>query len=490
MLSNDKKQILNQLISGLSASELIWASGYLAGLAGLNNTASSASDHKISGNLTLFYITETGNSKFLAAEISKRLKASGANVKIKASDQYRLNDLEKESNIVFFISTHGDGEMPASGKKILDYINENERDLSKLNYGVIALGDTSYPLFCQSGKDVDKILEEKKAKRIFSRLDLDLDFDQKIEEVESRILTMLKGHSSTQIITHKISQFAAKKEFEGEVILNINLNDVGSIKETRHIEIAIPEDVAYEPGDAIAVVLVGEKEVGTTTNVTTEIAPKIAPRLYSIASSLNEHGNEVHLTVSVVNYVDDQGKATKGLASGYLSDLKPGDKLQLYVSKNRQFKLPADDKDVIMVGPGTGIAPFRAFVAERNFRSASGKNWLFFGECNFQTDFLYQTEWQSHLDSGTLSKLDVAFSRDQEKKIYVQNRILESSSELFKWLDSGAYFYVCGDKLKMAADVENALLTLIAKEGKKTEEQAQEYLNSLAEEGRYLKDVY
>ncbi len=481
MLSEEKKQILEKIIPQFSQNELLWVSGYLAGLAGGGAALNITTEQKkVSGNLTLFYVTETGNSKFLANEIAKRLKALGANVKIKASDQYRLSDFEKETNIVFLVSTHGDGEMPASGKKFFDYIKDDANDLSKMHFGVIALGDTSYPLFCQSGKDVDKIFSDKKAQRVFERLDLDLDFEQRIDEIYERVLTMLKVNAPSHATT-KISQFSAKKEFEGEVITNTNLNDVGSNKKTHHIEIAIPSDVAYEPGDAIAIVL-GEKEIGSKE--------KIAPRLYSIASSLNEHGNEVHLTVAVATYLDEKGVEHKGLVSGYLSALKPGDKLQLYVSKNRQFKLPADEKDVIMVGPGTGVAPFRAFIAERNYRTASGKNWLFFGERNFQSDFLYQTEWQAHLESGLLSRMDVAFSRDQQEKIYVQNRMIEKSAELFKWLESGAFFYVCGDKQNMARDVENALLEIITKEGKKSKEQAEEYLASLSEQGRYLKDVY
>lgn len=478
MLSNDKKKLVDQIVSLFSADELMWTSGFLAGASGGNSGASDS--QKVGGNITFLYVTETGNTKFIATEISKRLKSAGANVKVKSSAQYRLDDLAKEENIVFFVSTHGEGEMPAAGQKFFDHIKAEGNKFPKMNFGVIALGDSSYQFFCQAGKDVEKILLEKKAQTKFSRLDLDLDFENHIDEVHNRILSMLSvtGPSHT---TTKISNFSAKKEFEGEVISNVNLNDIGSAKETHHIEISIPEDVAYEPGDAIAVVL-GEKETGSKE--------KTSPRLYSISSSLNEHGNEVHLTVAIATYVDENGEKKKGLASGYLSGLKKGDKLELYISKNRQFKLPENDKDIIMVGPGTGVAPFRSFVAERNYQAAEGKNWLFFGEQKSYTDFLYQTEWQDYLSSGLLTKLDVAFSRDQAEKIYVQHKMLESSSELFKWLENGAYFYVCGDKKNMAADVEKALLEIISKEGNKNAEQAQQYLDSLSEEGRYLKDVY
>jgi len=178
------------------------------------------------------------------------------------------------------------------------------------------------------------------------------------------------------------------------------------------------------------------------------------------------------------------------LASNYLSDLKIGQDVEFYISKNRNFKLPENQKPIIMVGPGTGIAPFRSFVAERNSRDAKGKNWLFFGDRTFKNDFLYQAEWLDYLKSGILTKLEVAFSRDQSKKIYVQHRLLENSIEIFKWFQEGAYFYVCGDKKYMAKDVEEALITIIKKEGGMNKNEATKYLEKMSIEGRYLKDVY
>jgi sulfite reductase (NADPH) flavoprotein alpha-component len=231
------------------------------------------------------------------------------------------------------------------------------------------------------------------------------------------------------------------------------LNDVGSNKEVYHIEIEA-EDLTYQVGDALAL-KVGEN----------------SPRMYSIASSINAFEDEVHITVA---------KVDGGVASSYLSSLKEGDEVEFYISKNNSFRLPADDKDVIMVGPGTGIAPFRGFVQERDALGASGKNWLFFGDQYSHTDFLYQSEWQEFLATGVLTKIDVAFSRDQEEKIYVQDRIKENADELKKWLENGAYFYICGDKKNMAKDVEEALIEIVGSE----------FLEKIKEEGRYLKDVY
>lgn len=482
MLTKEKKQVLDQFITSLSKPEIAWASGYLAGLAG-GEVAVSTGSAKIVKDLTILYITETGNSKFLATEIAKKLKTQGANAKIKAAEQYRLTDFVKEKNLLLIVSTHGDGEIPQAGKKFFEHITQNEFDLKSLNYFVIALGDTNYPLFCQSGKDIDARLEALNAKRLSARIDLDLDFENSMAQVYELVVGAFAEGGAVEVSALAKPIKSGKNQFLGEIVSNINLSDIGSTKETRHIEIAADsaDELNYEPGDSIGILLENED---------LNVEGKITPRLYSIASSVNEYNNEVHLTVAVLRYVDKDGKVVEGLFSGHLAKLKVGDKVKFYVSKNRQFKLPTDDKDVIMVGPGTGVAPFRSFIQERNYRGAAGKNWLFFGEQTFQNDFLYQIEWQAHLDSGLLSKMSVAFSRDQKEKIYAQDRIRENAKELYQWLESGAYFYICGDKDNMAKDVENCLLEIIANEGGKNKEQAQEYLAGLVEGGRYLKDVY
>ena len=222
---------------------------------------------------------------------------------------------------------------------------------------------------------------------------------------------------------------------------------------------------------------------------------KMPPRLYSIASSLAAHPDEVHLTVAAVRY-DFNGRPHQGVTSTFLADrIGVGASLPVFIERNEYFKLPTDDStDIIMVGPGTGVAPFRAFVEEREARGGTsrqhGKNWLFFGNPHFETDFLYQTEWLNHLKRGTLDRLDVAFSRDQNDKIYVQHRLLERSRLIFDRLENGAHFYVCGDKDRMAADVQNAVVQLVAKESGKGEEFAVEYLKNLKKQRRYLEDVY
>ncbi|EKB16354.1 assimilatory sulfite reductase (NADPH) flavoprotein subunit [Aeromonas veronii] len=218
----------------------------------------------------------------------------------------------------------------------------------------------------------------------------------------------------------------------------------------------------------------------------------LTPRLYSIASAQSEVEEEVHLTVGVVRYRQEDGTVRSGAASSYLADrLIEDGEVRVFVEHNDNFRLPQNpDTPVIMVGPGTGIAPFRAFMQEREAQGAEGKNWLFFGNPHFTQDFLYQVEWQRYVKSGLLSKISLAFSRDQANKIYVQDRLREAGLELYQWLEAGAHFYVCGDANKMAKDVQEALLDVIAEHGHKSREEAEEYLSELRRAKRYQRDVY
>ncbi|MEM8815598.1 MAG: assimilatory sulfite reductase (NADPH) flavoprotein subunit [Pseudomonadota bacterium] len=218
---------------------------------------------------------------------------------------------------------------------------------------------------------------------------------------------------------------------------------------------------------------------------------RLAPRAYSIASSHAANPDEVHLTVAVVRY-EAFGHSHEGAASTYLADrLGEGDTVQVFVEKNPRFRLPADDNaPVIMIGPGTGVAPFRAFVEERAERGAGGDNWLFFGERSMSEDFLYQLEWQRFLKQGILTRLDVAFSRDQAEKIYVQQRLRERGREVYEWIENGAVLYVCGDSKRMAPDVNAALEDILAEHGGLSAADAAAKLKELRRAGRYQKDVY
>ncbi len=218
---------------------------------------------------------------------------------------------------------------------------------------------------------------------------------------------------------------------------------------------------------------------------------RLTPRLYSIASSQSEVDEEVHLTVGLVEYDKDDEKRFGGASSFLTQRLEEGGEVKVFVENNNNFKLPQDDNTpIIMVGPGTGIAPFRSFIQERDNRDAEGKNWLFFGDRTFTQDFLYQVEWQKYLKSGVLSRLDVAFSRDQVEKVYVQHRILENAAQVWQWIQEGAYIYVCGDATRMAKDVHDALVIVAEQEGKMPRDDAEQFINDLRKAKRYQRDVY
>jgi sulfite reductase (NADPH) flavoprotein alpha-component len=217
---------------------------------------------------------------------------------------------------------------------------------------------------------------------------------------------------------------------------------------------------------------------------------KMTARLYSIASSISAHPGQVHLTIGAVRYTA-HGRERKGVCSVQVAERLPeGTTVPVFVQPNKHFHLPETDKDIIMVGPGTGIAPFRSFIEERAVTKAAGKAWLFFGDQHEACDFLYKDELENYQKDGVVTKLSTAWSRDTAQKVYVQNKILENSKELFEWLQNGAYFFICGDKQNMAKDVHEALITAIEKEGAMTREDAEAYLNDLQKQGRYQRDVY
>jgi sulfite reductase (NADPH) flavoprotein alpha-component len=216
----------------------------------------------------------------------------------------------------------------------------------------------------------------------------------------------------------------------------------------------------------------------------------LAPRAYSIASSRREVGDEAHLLVSAVRY-ESHGRARKGVASNYIAErVKRGQRVRVKLKPNKHFSLPAPDKDIIMVGPGTGVAPFRAFVQERRATEAKGRNWLFFGDRTFTHDFLYQLDWQDALKDGSLTHMDIAFSRDRPDKMYVQHKVWERRHELVEWLDGGAHFYVCGDAKAMAKDVRAMLVNAYADVKTLSPEAAEQAVATLEREKRYLQDVY
>ncbi len=285
---------------------------------------------------------------------------------------------------------------------------------------------------------------------------------------------LLETYELTQLHPAFVTEYAELTEQAQLMKIASETESLREYTETRQII-----DVVREYPDALA----AEAFIG--------LLRKLTPRLYSIASSQAEVEEEVHLTLGVVKY-EAHGYPHLGGASGYLAHrLNEGEDVLIYVESNDNFRLPEDPgTPIIMIGPGTGVAPFRAFVQERAAQDAAGDSWLFFGNPHFTEDFLYQTEWQDFLEDGALTRIDLAFSRDQKEKVYVQHRIAEQAQELWNWMQRGAHIYVCGDESRMAHDVHQALLDVAVDKGGYSPEEAEDYLVQLRKDGRYQKDVY
>ena len=584
---------ITQAITGLNANQLTWMSGYMAGMAALQDPALAA-PQQISavaaaepvGNLTIIYGSQTGNAKGIAVAYQAKASAAGIPAKVVSMADYKPRQIKNETHIAIVVSTHGEGEAPDDAVELHEFLGSKKAPkLPNLKYAVLGLGDTSYEFFCQTAKDFDTRLATLGATAVVERVDCDVDYDSAAAKWQDDILAKIKDDltaKTTQVpvaaaanTASVASIYSKKNPFSGTLLASQKITGRDSVKDIRHIEISLEDSgIQYQAGDALGVYFLNDanivarvisaygldasasvtvagnsmslndaltekceltlayptfiKALADTTNDAALVAlladktalreylvPRqivdiaidypvaISPqqlvdacrpltaRLYSIASSQAEVEDEVHLTVALVEY-DAHGFTHQGGASGYLSKrLEEGAAVKVYVEGNDNFRLPADpNTPVIMVGPGTGIAPFRAFMQERDAQGAEGNNWLFFGNPNFTQDFLYQTEWQGYVKSGLLSRVSLAFSRDQEQKVYVQHRLVEQGAEVFKWLEQGAHFYVCGDANHMAKDVEQALLDIYQTHGKQTADEAKKSLLALRKAKRYQKDVY
>ncbi|MEO4006131.1 flavodoxin domain-containing protein [Flavobacterium sp. CAU 1735] len=551
MLAENKLEVLKDLVRQYSREEIIWTNGYLAGLLAQNDVQGSKETVvPVSVKPTIIYGTETGNSKKLATQLQTVFKKNKIQSKVIDAFQYPVEKLEKEDFLIVIMSTQGEGDPPQNAVKFFDNISNSNANLSKIRFAVLGLGDSSYPLFCKAGEDLDEQLARLGAQRALPFQKADVDFSPVAEKWFAEILESLQQITvGKAVVTSSVATpVTQKKTFTGIVRHKVVLNDRGSNKETHHIEIETDEPVVYEPGDAIgfypenattetleiATLLqaasrsdelktknirgLSKKSLEALSNLLgvsitetkadlRDILQKypidakvtfdaviglllpIAPRLYSIASAAEAHDGEIHITVNRNVFTVD-GIPKSGLCSQFLADFPKEGSLPFYIHKNPNFRLPDPDKDIIMIGPGTGIAPFRSFLAHRDATAAEGKNWLFFGEQHFVSDFYYQTEIQEWLATGVLTRLDTAFSRDQKHKIYVQDRLKQNAKEVSEWLDNGAYLYICGQKEPMSTDVENTLLEIIATEKKISSAEAKTILENLESEGRYLKDVY
>ncbi len=584
-LSTAQAEQLDALVRGLTPLQMQWLSGYLAGRAEGATPAPpvSAASSVTRSAVTVLYGSQSGNGAKLARRLGELAQARGLAVTLTSMADYKPARLRDERTLAVIVSTHGEGEPPDCARELHEFVHGRKAPgLENLRYSVLALGDSSYQFYCQTGKDFDLVLEKLGATRLRPRVDCDLDYDDAAAAWIDGLLGELEHVAApgpgavAPAAVGTGAQHDKRHPYQAEVLENIVLNGRGADKETRHIEFAVP-GLAYEPGDALGVLacndpalvqeLLSTLELPTDApvqagdalrplqealthhyEITTLTRPFLAayaalagsdkiagllaqdnadalraylagrqiidvvqefplpglaaeqfvallrrlpPRLFSLASSLVACPDEAHITVAAVRY-QSLGRQRLGVASTWLADrVQPGDTVPVFIEHNENFRLPArPDIPVIMVGPGTGVAPFRAFLQEREAIGATGRNWLFFGDRHFYTDFLYQTDWQAWNKAGLLTRLDVAFSRDQEQKVYVQQRLREQAAEVYAWLQDGAHVYVCGDATAMAADVHAALRDIVAGEGKLDAEAAEDYLRELSRNRRYQRDIY
>jgi sulfite reductase (NADPH) flavoprotein alpha-component len=589
-LDPERTELLLRVMDGLEPGTLQWLSGFAAGVAheraaGRSGIAVPAVQVQPSARLAILYGSQTGNGKRIAERLVRNAEAAGIAARAYAAGSYPLKDLAKERMLVTVMSTHGDGDPPDDARGFLEFLaSRRAPKLEQLAYAVLALGDSSYPRFCETGRQVDERLAALGARRLFDRVDCDVDFDtlatpwlEKVVANARETLGAPQGATVTRLRTVPSEpSFSRENPFPAEILGNQRLTSRDATKDVRHIEIGLAgSGLKYEPGDALGVwhenpadvvqdVLQAAKLDGAQTvevdgqsrtlrewltssrEITRLTRPfltqqaersgaaalgailqpgneehlrgalkelqvvdvlqryparwdatafvkalrPLAPRLYSIASSSEAVGEEAHLTVAVVDY-ELAGQRRRGAASAFLADLSSeGARARVFIEHNERFRLPADgSRDVIMIGPGTGVAPFRGFLQHREAQGATGRNWLFFGARRFASEFLYQVEWQEAVRKGQL-QMDVAFSRDKTPRAYVQDRLRAAGKELFSWLERGAHVYVCGDAERMAPDVNEALIDIVAEHGSLDREGAEAYVRRLADDRRYLRDVY
>lgn len=576
-------------LEGLCTADLWWLSGYAAGLA-----RSRAADQPVAAQvlpeaveqptLTVIYGSQTGNSRRVAEALCEQLAAAGVAARLLRADAYPLRELKSERALAIVISTQGDGDPPDDARAFIEFLESKRAPaLATLKFAVLGLGDSSYPQFCVIGQRLDARLEALGASRWLARADADVDIDcvaapwsmQLVAQAKDTLKPRVSLASVTPLRPPAVVAWSRARPYAAEVLANQRISGRGAERDVRHIELALPAELDYLPGDALGVwptnppalvtailealqlspdasvtqaeqthplgywlrhkreitrlsrpfiaaqaersadstlqqllhadqsdglralmaqlqlvdLLRAHPAIWSASELVVALRP-LQPRLYSIASSRSVVGDEAHLTVAHVHYQHD-GLTRVGAASHFLAGQEAGATVPVYVERNERFRLPAEaSRDIIMIGPGTGVAPFRAFVQEREATAASGRQWLFFGNPHQRSDFLYQLEWQRALETGALQRLDLAFSRDQTDKVYVQHRLRERGREVYDWLERGAHLYVCGDATRMAKDVHATLIDIVVQHGGKSADAAGDYLGALLSAGRYARDVY
>ncbi|WP_373700265.1 assimilatory sulfite reductase (NADPH) flavoprotein subunit [Neisseria dentiae] len=583
-------------LAALSPTQLAWLSGYCWAQSQQGNAVQAAFAGQAEAaaapaaaprRVTVLSASQTGNARRVAADLLVKLESAGINARLVAAADFKSKTLPEEDIVLMVTSTQGEGEPPEEAVPLYKLLfGKKAPDLSKLSFAVLGLGDSSYPKFCQAGKDFDGRLAELGATRLSAFGECDLDFQAAanawIETTAAKVAGLCSQAAAPvsdgpKAAAAPAAQLYSKEQpFTATLSVRQKITARNAEKDVEHIEIDLTgSGIRYQTGDALGIwplnapglvaeilalnglngsetvvladgsetdiqtaltehaditqntpafvqqyaVLSGSEELQRTVENSEALDTYLAatppvgvlaafphpldaqtlfglfraqtPRLYSIASAQDEVGDEVHLTVGMVRY-EHHGNTYTGAASGFIgAQLEEGGSVRVFVEPNPHFRLPENgDTPVIMIGAGTGVAPFRAFMQQREADGSGGKNWLVFGNQRFTDDFLYQAEWLQYRKSGLLTRADLAWSRQGKEKVYVQHKLAENAAEVWAWLQQGAHVYVCGDAARMARDVENTLLDIIAAQGKLSRDDAEDYLNDLREEKRYQRDVY
>ncbi|WP_343154103.1 assimilatory sulfite reductase (NADPH) flavoprotein subunit [Buchnera aphidicola (Aphis aurantii)] len=590
-LSLEQIDFLKDFEKNGSTIQFAWLSGYFWNLANQNSsnvetkTSTFSLEKKKTNNIiTILSASQTGNARLLSERLHKYLNDNNQQACLISSSDYNFKKIKDEKLLILIISTQGEGEPPEEALSLYKFImSKRAPKLDNLKYSIFSLGDSSYDLFCQAGKDFDKRFCELGATQLLNRLDADIEYEEEYVKWSKELLILINKTvtpcssflKKNLVSDSETSVYTKYKPAIATILNNQKITGRNSSKDIRHIELDISNlNLKYTPGDALGVwyqnnsdlvnkilkllsintsdivtvknknknifdalknnfeltnntknivnkytditqnkflkeIIVDNKKLESYVKITplvqmisdypskisaqkfVSILRPLTPRLYSISSSQSENNDEIHITVSVIKK-NISGYLHLGGASGYLSELlNIGDKLKIFIEKNDNFRLPQNKQTpIIMIGSGTGIAPYRSFMQERDNDGSVGRNWIFFGNQNFTEDFLYQIEWQKYLKKGLLTKMTLAWSRDQKDKIYIQDKIREQGKEIWEWIKENAHIYICGNASKMAKDVEKALLYVIRKYGNMSLEGSNEFVNNLRLQKRYQRDVY
>jgi sulfite reductase (NADPH) flavoprotein alpha-component len=581
----DEQQLVNlqAALADLSAQQVAWVSGYLAGLGAAGAPVAEPEKVRTRG-LTILYGSQTGNACSVADSLGEKARNRGLDARVVSMSQFEPRNLAKERRLLIVVSTQGEGEPPESALDLHDFLSTKRAPrLNDLRYAVLGLGDSSYEHFCRAAADFDQRLASLGAERLAQLQCCDVVYEADANAWSAKVLDKV-GEITTErraeVVTLPGVRRAAASKCDKDtpcraaLLENRRITTDDAVADVRHIVLGIdPETLTFKPGDSLGVrfrndpVLieaileatgahacesvalngeemelrqalserlelarlhpavakawagrVGARNLGELAEDSSRLRLYVAerqlidlladfpgrvdaaslaallhplqPRLYSIASSQAEIEDEVHLVVSKVSY-QAHGRDHTGAASGYLTErLAEDDRVDVYVVESSAFRLPEDgDAPMILIGAGTGVAPYRAFLQHRAANGDTGRSWLIFGNRHFQRDFLYQRDWQAHRKAGLLDRVSLAFSRDGVGPRYVQHRLREQAAEIYRWIEDGAHIYVCGSTA-MGQAVQAALLDLVARAGGLDREAAAELVENLRRNGRYQRDLY